>query len=396
MPVTKKGSWSPSNPTGAEITGDITYTYNYAKKDTISRKVTFKVQNGRWDDGSKEDIPVTLTGLEGDTLKPTADRIPAAGGKPDDGFKEGSWDKIPTTGEAITQDTVYTYTYAVKEPDTYTVTVSNDGHGSAKANPASGVTGTKVTIKAVSKAGYKFKKWNVVSGGVTLADAAKAKTTFAIKDADVKVKAVFEKIYDAPQPELEPVDSDKIILSWRKVDGAKGYDIFMSRDNNGGKKTTPKLVKTIDDNKTFKWTATGLKPRKSYKAYIKAYVKDEKGKKKYISESPLMYVYTAGGNKTYTNAKSVKLNTSDGKIKKNKLTLKVKDTYKIKASVKKADKKKKLMPASHVKTLRYRSSDPGVATVSGKGKITAKKKGKCNIYVYAHNGVSRTIKLTVK
>ena len=109
-----------------------------------------------------------------------------------------------------------------------------------------------------------------------------------------------------------------------------------------------------------------------------------------------MYVFTAGGNKTYTNAKSVKLNTSDGKIKKNKLILKVKGTYKIKASVKKADKKKKLMPASHVKTLRYRSSDPGVASVASSGKITAKKKGKCNIYVYAHNGVNKTIKVTVK
>ncbi|MCR5104125.1 MAG: Ig-like domain-containing protein [Eubacterium sp.] len=109
-----------------------------------------------------------------------------------------------------------------------------------------------------------------------------------------------------------------------------------------------------------------------------------------------MYVYTAGGNKTYTNAKSVKLNTSDGKIKKNKLTLKVKDTYKIKASVKKADKKKNLMPASHVKAIRYCSSDPSVATVSTSGKITAKKKVKCNIYVYAHNGVGKTITLTVK
>ena len=39
----------------------------------------------------------------------------------------------------------YTYTYAVKEADIYTVTVSGDGHGSAKADPASGVTGAKVT-----------------------------------------------------------------------------------------------------------------------------------------------------------------------------------------------------------------------------------------------------------
>ena len=54
------------------------------------------------------------------------------------------------------------------------------------------------------------------------------------------------------------------------------------------------------------------------------------------------------------------------------------------------------MPDSHVKTLRYRSSDPGVASVGASGKITAKKPGKCKIYVYAHNGVNKTINLTVK
>lgn len=34
--------------------------------------------------------------------------------------------------------------------------------------------------------------------------------------------------------------------------------------------------------------------------------------------------------------------------------------------------------------------------VSTSGNITAKKPGKCSIYVYAHNGVNKTINLTVK
>lgn len=65
---------------------------------------------------------------------------------------------------------------------------------------------------------------------------------------------------------------------------------------------------------------------------MKAYVIKD-GKKKYVSKSPLVHAYTSGGNKTYTNAKSIKIDTSDGRIKKNKLTLKVKDTYKVKAGV---------------------------------------------------------------
>lgn len=196
---------------------------------------------------------------------------------------------------------------------------------------------------------------------------------------------------------MNPKGKKGLTLAWNKTPGAAGYDIFMSRCNHGGKKTTPKRVKTIKGNETFQWTATGLKPNKSYKAYVRAYIKDEKGKKEYISKSPLMHVYTSGGNKTYTNAKSIKINTSDGKIKKgNKLSLDVEETYKIKATVNKSDKKKKLLPNSHVRTLRYRSSDPKVASVGSSGKITARMTGKCKIYVYAHNGVSKTISVTVR
>ncbi len=294
-------------------------------------------------------------------------------------------------------DVKVTAIFEVKEPDTYTVTATTDGHGNATANPTSGNSGTKVTLKAVSDAGYKFKKWKVVSGGIELTDATKAKTTFKIKNANIKVKAIFEKIYEAPQPNIEPKDEDKIILAWWPIDEAKGYDIFMSRCNYDDKKITPRLVKTIKNKNTTQWTATDLMPKTSYKAYVKAYTKDKNGKKKYISKSPLMHVYTAGGTKNYTNAKSIKLDKSDGKIKKgNKLTLKVKETYKIKASVKKADKRRKLMPDKHVKTLRYRSSDPGVASVGASGKITAKKPGKCVVYVYAHNGVNKKINVIVK
>ena len=37
-----------------------------------------------------------------------------------------------------------------------------------------------------------------------------------------------------------------------------------------------------------------------------------------------------------------------------------------------------------------------VATVSKDGKITAKKKGTCYVYVYAVNGCSKKVKVTVK
>ena len=113
----KSGGWdttpNPKNP----ILGNTTYTYTYAPKNAISRTVTFKVVNGSWDDETTADKTVTLNGYEGDTLKLTADQIPAVGSKPNETYKEGSWDTEPDTATAITSNKTYTYTYAEDEND---------------------------------------------------------------------------------------------------------------------------------------------------------------------------------------------------------------------------------------------------------------------------------------
>ena len=179
-----------------------------------------------------------------------------------------------------------------------------------------------------------------------------------------------------------------IVISWNKVKGAKGYDIFLARcDGKEGTKGMKK-VKTVKAGKTLKWTKTGLKKKTAYKAYVKAYTV-KSGKKKYIKTSPLTHSYTSGASKKYSNAKTLTVN-------KKKVTLKKGKTFRIKGKVTKVKKSKKLMPATHVPTLRYISDNKKVATVSKAGKITAKAKGTCRIYVYAHNGVHKTIEITVK
>ena len=70
----------------------------------------------------------------------------------------------------------------------YTVTVQNDGNGTATANVASGTAGTEVTLTATPNSGYQFKKWQVVSGGVTVTD-----NKFTIGTENVVVKAIFEE-----------------------------------------------------------------------------------------------------------------------------------------------------------------------------------------------------------
>lgn len=54
------------------------------------------------------------------------------------------------------------------------------------------------------------------------------------------------------------------------------------------------------------------------------------------------------------------------------------------------------MPKSHAATLRYMTSNSKIATVNSSGKVTAKGKGTCYIYAFAHNGVSKQVKITVK
>ena len=176
-------------------------------------------------------------------------------------------------------------------------------------------------------------------------------------------------------------------VGWAKVEGAAGYEVFFSRCDGKGSKTTKK-VKTIKGNKTFTWTKSGLKKGTAYKAYVKAYTM-KNGKKTYIGSSPIMHAYTGGASKKYTNAKSISVNKTKVELKKGK-------TFKIKAKVKKLKKNKKLMPKTHVATIRYLSTDKKIATVSKKGKITAKGKGTCYVYAYAHNGVYKKIKVTVK
>ena len=204
-------------------------------------------------------------------------------------------------------------------------------------------------------------------------------------------------IYNIAKPEPKPTPANvsgtlmakmtakgknKLAVGWNKIEGASGYDIFFSIS---GKKA--RIAENISGNKTFKWSKSGLKKGKSYMANVKAYVM-KNGRKNYVSNSPVVHAYAGNGNKKYTNAKSVKVNKTMVILKKGK-------TFKIKAKVTKVKKNKKLMPKKFAATLRHLSTNKKVATVNKNGKIKAEGKGTCYVYAYAHNGVSKKIKVTV-
>ena len=76
-------------------------------------------------------------------------------------------------------------------PAEYTVTVTTEGNGTASASPAKAVAGEEITLTATPDGGYRFKEWEVISGGVTIKD-----DKFTMPDGNVEIKAIFEE--DAP------------------------------------------------------------------------------------------------------------------------------------------------------------------------------------------------------
>lgn len=168
-----------------------------------------------------------------------------------------------------------------------------------------------------------------------------------------------------------------VTVKWNKVKNADGYIVYGAKC---GAKSKYKVLKVVS-GKTTSYTHKKLKKGTYYKYNIVAF-KYVNGVKVTLAASKKIHATTLGGK--YGVAKAVKLNKSKVKIKKGK-------TFKIKASEIKKDKKIKRHRA-----ICYESSNTKIATVNSKGKIKAKKKGKCTIYVYAQNGVYKTVKVTVK
>lgn len=182
------------------------------------------------------------------------------------------------------------------------------------------------------------------------------------------------------QLRFSKVKKTSIKLKWTRVNGATGYIIYGNRCGKSYKK-----LKTINSGSTTTWTQKKLKKGKYYKYYIIA-VQKHLGEDKVIASSKTIHAATSGGK--VGNYKSVKLKN----VKKNKIALSIGKSFKIKA--KEVAASKKLKVKRHRK-LAYESTNPLVAAVDGKGKVIAKSKGICNVYVYTQSGTFKKITITV-
>jgi hypothetical protein len=174
-----------------------------------------------------------------------------------------------------------------------------------------------------------------------------------------------------------------IKLSWTKVPNAKKYIIYANACGKTNK--SKKLAEVTGNSKNIKNVA-GKKLKKG--KYYKFIVVAVDGSNMVVTTSKIIHVATKGGK--VGNNKSVSVKKSV--INKAK---KLKAGKSLKVNAKAVAQSKKLKVKKHV-AVRYESTDTSIATVTKKGVIKGKKKGKCNIYAYAQNGVFKKIKVVVK
>ena len=103
---------------------------------------------------------------------------------------------VKATNSAGSDTKELSITIAKAAPAEYTVTVTSGGNGTASASPAKAVAGAEITLTAMPNEGYRFKEWEVISGGVTIVD-----DKFTMPNNNVEVKAIFEE--DTPPAPTE-------------------------------------------------------------------------------------------------------------------------------------------------------------------------------------------------
>lgn len=167
---------SVTNNLGAILGGDFSQA-------TLSGElaITFDPDNGEEPDTQKVDWShggATLTAPS----EPTKEEHTFEGWYYDNNGENTEWN-------FETDKAKYTMTLTAQwKANTYTVTVENDGNGTASADPASAKMGAEVSLTAMPKSGYHFKRWEVVPDKVEIEN-----NKFTMPADDVTVKAIFER-----------------------------------------------------------------------------------------------------------------------------------------------------------------------------------------------------------
>ena len=250
-------------------------------------------------------------------------------------------------------------------------------------------TGTGGTAPAQVSGGNN--QTPVVNTGLPagLSTVGNAENTFAQMGTD----EVNGSAFTVMQAKASGKSKTAVKLSWKAVAGASSYIVYA---NKVGKTNKLQKAGTTSGRSLTISKLNGKKLKKG--TYYKFLVLAVDGQGNVRATSRTLYAVTKGSSKT--NPKKLQmseLKTGGKKLKGKKASaalrkLKVgkKATLKIKVVKESSGKVKQY------RKLQYETSDARVATINQKGVIQAVGKGSCSIYVFAQNGVSLCLKITVK
>ena len=165
------------------VTANTTVTAVWENTPVVTYTVSFDANGGT---GTMADV----TGVSGEYTLP-ANGFTAPAGKQFKAWSVGGVEKAAGDKITVTANTTVT---AVWEAIEYNVTVTGGTASVGAGTPITKATmGTTVTLTAgTAPTGQVFDKWEVVSGGITLADANSATTTFTMPASAVSVKATYK------------------------------------------------------------------------------------------------------------------------------------------------------------------------------------------------------------
>ena len=175
--------------------------------------------------------------------------------------------------------------------------------------------------------------------------------------------------YPLLQARAVAVKETSFKVKWNRIPGATKYLIY---GNKCGRKNKYQYIK--ETTKTF-YKAKKMKKNRFYK-YLVVAVMDNR----VISVSKTVHV----GTKTKQNPTKVSVDNKSIILTNSGPG----STYKVKYRILGTNLKQH-------RGIRCETDNVNVATVTNKGKIKAVGAGRCNVYIYAQNGVSAKIKVTV-
>lgn len=167
-----------------------------------------------------------LRAVQGTTITVTA--------TPNAGYRFQQWE-VERGALTLSDPTSTTATFIMPEEEVlikalfeeipfYTITVHNDGNGSADSDLESALEGTTVTVTAIPNAEYRFKQWEVEVGAVVLSSATDNPATFTMPSEEVSVKALFEVIptytitYNANGNDVTDMPAPTFQIKFHEVD----------------------------------------------------------------------------------------------------------------------------------------------------------------------------------